>query len=158
MTIPTLTLDINELKAMIHAKQHELRLLMQAEFHRGTAELFETYPALESILWHQYIPYFNDGDACTFRANIDETDIHINDLGKYDTFDYPKVDSSRTSGGYGYDWDNPIIKDPVLYPLFEIVSGFLGAFGESYLQETFGDCAEVTIDRTGVKVEFYDHD
>lgn len=36
---------------------------------RAFREFFETNPDIVALRWHQYTPYFNDGDACVFEVD-----------------------------------------------------------------------------------------
>lgn len=48
-------------------------------------------PGINVVIWTQYAPYFNDGDACVFRINdltfsnaVEEDDINDLDWGEYE--------------------------------------------------------------------------
>lgn len=54
---------LNQVKSELEQLQTE----MKEKASTALSNIFEHYPEVTAISWHQYIPYFNDGDACTFR-------------------------------------------------------------------------------------------
>ena len=53
-------------------------------------QFWEENPDIKVVVWTQYAPYFNDGDACVFRINdptfsnaTDEDDINDLRYGEY---------------------------------------------------------------------------
>lgn len=127
---------IEEIKKIIKQKQKELKDFCSEEFKKGTEDLFNENPELKSFGFSGWVPYFNDGDECTFNAHTEEPDI--NDI---DGYDLP----------YGEDKD--------LEPLQEKVSAFLSAFDDDFYQGLFGSHFKVKITKSKIKVEEYtDHD
>lgn len=59
-------------------EKEKCRLLPEA-FDKGSRDIFTKYPNLFSFSWRQYTPYFNDGDACYFRACTDDIDVITDD-------------------------------------------------------------------------------
>ena len=61
------------------AKLTELRKTIRKEgegaLEEAFSEFFTKHPAATAIVWTQYTPHFNDGDACTF--NIHEFELHV---------------------------------------------------------------------------------
>lgn len=57
-----------------------LKAKMQAEGQDALKEAFSSFfaahPQARAIVWTQYTPYFNDGDACTFSVN--EMELKVN--------------------------------------------------------------------------------
>jgi len=102
-------------------------------------DLIAIVPTLTAIRWHQYTPYFNDGDACTFSVNSPEFQF-----GEGESF----VDS------YSLD-DEDLNKTQV-----EAIEEFETELGdcEELLEEAFGDHVEVTVTTTGIETESYEHD
>lgn len=70
--IETAVSDLNVLKKQYIEKGTEL-------FHSLMKEIFTLYPAVETIQWTQYTPYWCDGDPCEFGVN----EATINDTEKY---------------------------------------------------------------------------
>lgn len=46
-------------------------------FKQALKVLFKEYPELSCFSWHQYTPYWNDGDECTFSASTDYLTLKI---------------------------------------------------------------------------------
>ncbi|MEV4416270.1 hypothetical protein [Catellatospora sp. NPDC049609] len=139
--------------------------------------LSELQPVLRAVLdddrivafgWRQYTPYFNDGEPCVFdverfwvRTVADEPEASVGDLavGKYD-------DPHPTLGGCPLDCSRrPFVEQPyqgddeARYDRVRALADALesGAFDDVVL-EAFGDHATVTVRRTGITVEYYEHD
>lgn len=51
----------------VKSELEQLQIEMKEKASIALSNIFEHYPEVTAISWHQYIPYFNDGDACTFR-------------------------------------------------------------------------------------------
>lgn len=128
---------INQIKKSIKDKQQELRTFCQEEFKKGTEELFDENLELKSFGFSGWVPYFNDGDECTFCAHTDEPDI--NDIDGYDL-------------AYGEETKN-------LEKLQSKVSDFLSTFDDNFYQELFGSHFKVKITRSKIQTEEYtEHD
>lgn len=122
-------------------------------------------PTITEFGWRQYTPYFNDGEPCTFSAHgtwvrttadedVDEDELEMwghrslgkvsggrnKDTGEWETYPYEGPDEAR------FDRCKALEK---------AIEG--GAF-EHVLLDAFGDHANITVRRTGIEVEFYDHD
>lgn len=97
--------------------------------------IFEAHPTIEAVGWRQYTPYFNDGDACVFGLHGAWTQV---DGEKRDEYDFEKGD-----------------------PIREVATDFEEFLSkcEEFLQDAFGDHAEVSISRDlTVDVDEYNHD
>lgn len=127
----------------------------KAMFTEVAKMVFDKHPALESFGWNQYTPYFNDGDECTFSANIDypcingqnedDSDVLMKTIYKQDeTGKYVKVVNENYNPELGLACDD--------------VKEFLGNIDDAVLRDMFGDHVSVTVSRTGTEVEEYDHD
>lgn len=109
------------------------------------------HPAVEYITWHQYTPYFNDGDPCTFSAG----DINVKLTGVDEGGDYD--DGVFSSWDLSYEEDLEVedleglkasLKNLAnAWPLHEVIC-----------QQKFGDPSIVTYNGQSFDVEFYDHD
>ncbi|WP_212841123.1 hypothetical protein [Catellatospora sp. IY07-71] len=118
--------------------------------------------------WKQYTPYFNDGEACVFdawgfwvRTTADDADAGVEDLGvgEYDephpTLGGPWLDR----GQYPYTEHPYEGDDPERYGRARALADAVGSGAfDDVLLEAFGDHATVRVRRTGITVEFYDHD
>jgi hypothetical protein len=151
--------------------------IVRTEGSKPQRPLAEFAPILQAVLddptivefgWRQYTPYFNDGDPCKFSANgtwvrtvtdgnadsVDTCDLEV-DYGKH-LGERPRTWNSETRTYDVGPYDGP---DEARYDRCVALSNAVDG-GEFYdvLLTAFGDHAEVTIRRDGIKVEFYDHD
>lgn len=138
----------------------------------------ELQPILQAVLddptivefgWRQYTPYFNDGDPCTFSVHgtwvrtsvdedADEDELEMwghRTLGEVTTqwADTPE-NGRRVKTGETYEGPDRARYDRCK-ALEKAVEG--GHF-ENVLLDAFGDHAEITVRRTGIEIEFYEHD
>lgn len=113
-------------------KKKALTEELKKDFPAILKPLFEKYPAVKKIRWAQYTPYFNDGDECTFSANI--WDIAINDDEMYD--------GSEEHAEASEEFTKALKEIPT-----------------EMFKDVFGDHVEVTIHASGeVETEEYEHD
>lgn len=125
--------EIQKLKNEIKAKQEEFKNYCHEQFKLGAKELFEQNPELKSFGFKGYVPYFNDGDECTYSAYVDYPDIN---------------------GESGYDIEYDEDKKEFV-SLQEKVKDFLQNFDDEFYQSVFGSHAEVTVTKKNIKVEEY---
>lgn len=154
---------LKQMNAEMEALKKSYLEKSKEQFTIAAKEVFEAHPALEKFSWHQYTPYFNDGDECVFSADVDESSIGVNgedydsnifrevlvDYGDYDnvTRSYPKKSETK----------NDLFRKD-LFEARKLIAEFLGNVDESTLKDLFGDHVEVTVSRTGTEVEEYEHD
>ena len=139
-------------KQKMNEMKEEAKKVAQVAFRESALELFEKHPELESFSWSQYTPYFNDGDECIFGVNIDEPDI--NGVEGYDIHDGME---------YERDENNKYVKvrkrDPhEFYSAMNDVSQFLRVFDSEDFKDMFGDHVRVTVTKTDVQIDEYDHE
>lgn len=122
------------------------------------------FPGVESVRWQQYTPYFNDGEACTFRiygAMVRLTG-DAEEVGEYgDGF---RDSYSLYEYGPGGWKDKQYIQiggidGKAVHDALEEFEGVLeNRRHYVVLNQKFGDPAEVTATRDGFSVEYYEHD
>lgn len=130
----TTKIKIKELNERIKVLKSEMLEESKKLFKEVSAEIFTKFPEVESFAWHQYTPYFNDGDTCEFSVHCDDYSIVINEIGEADD-DFDSFEKER-----------------------EEISDFLSQINEEAMEEMFGDHVEIVVDRKGVEVNDYDHD
>lgn len=132
--------SLAELRIKMTELETEIKSKYRDALKEATSEIFEKFPTLENFSWTQYTPYFNDGEPCEFC-------IHA---------DYP----SATFAGEE--------EDELPCNVSETIPGQVGASVEEFVtelikpfertvQSLLGE-GKVIISRTGIDVEFYDHD
>jgi hypothetical protein len=141
------TKALNELRK----KRSELDKLIQDAakklFAEASEDLFDKHPTLESFGWTQYTPYFNDGDTCTFSANNSEPAINGEDDWDY-TYGRDKYYDGKINTKY----------DPNKKKLYDDVQEMTSNFHDDDLLMMFGDHCKVTVNRSGVTIDDYEHD
>jgi hypothetical protein len=134
-------------------KREELQEALRQEGEKAVVDelrkLFEEFPALKKVGWHQYTPYFNDGDPCYF--SVHEPTFKIGD-----------DDEPSDYEGSIWDWEyarryRPPDRDPLLNERMLEISRLWQQNPELF-EAAFGDHARIVADRNGVHVEQYHHD
>lgn len=124
-----------------------------------------------AVRWHQYTPYFNDGEACVFGAHGPEVLLTVEaDIDEDDDDYYDETRWRDTyqlfSYGEGETWEerNKNGKFEIKGVKTAVVQNRLAAlekemeYHEVILSDKFGDPAEVIYDGEKFTVEHYDHD
>ena len=141
----------------------EAQQMASDAFDSFCREIFEKHPKIESFGWSQYTPYFNDGDTCTFSANVDYISIN----GEY--VDDSKWVNETTVVDWGtWNRDLRIYEGRVEVPNLDYdselskgadeITEFLRNFDNDFYITRFGDHAEITVSKDGVDVDEYEHD
>ena len=135
-TIHAAFIPFVEAKAALDAKiKHEGETAVKVFFK----DYFDTHPEIYGIRWDQFVPYFNDGDACTFG------------LGGVASYKTKKAFDVGTSA---YDDDNEDIQD-----CYNEEPHTSLQYIEDILEVVFGEHAQVAVTRTSIESEEYtDHD
>jgi hypothetical protein len=127
-----------ELQRRMKEVEEELSSKGRAVIEDFAKTLFEKWGArLESFGWTQYTPYFNDGSECVFGTYSDYPSIN-GEESYYSTYDPTKN-----------TWEDEAGRE---------VSLFLGEIPDETFKALFGDHAEITVTREGIRVADYLHD
>jgi len=157
----------------------------------GQRPLEDLSPLIQAVLdddgiacfgWHQFTPYFNDGEPCVFGARgvwaarhediakagtgddeeqeFDKDDLMVDygsPLGLYHGGQWVNDPSDPTRRNLvGARYEGP---DQARYDRCKALSDAVGSGQfDDVLLEAFGDHAEITVRRSGITVEFYAHD
>lgn len=127
--------------------------------------LAELSPLLQAVLddphvtefgWRQYTPYFNDGEPCVFgvnglwvRTDADDPDDDPDELECSSFSRHPTLGKDVTRE----PWQEGLARNAAA--LDTALDD--GEFDEVLL-EAFGDHAEITVRRTGITIDSYEHD
>ncbi len=147
------------------AKQNEIQKEIQKEIPVAFDALFDAYPKLVWFSWTQYTPYFNDGDACTFRV-YDISWIQFEgmedfmDPYEYHTFSY---DSKRNKLPELSDGDKK--SNEVKFPWVSLETfnwlmeelNLVQQIPTEALNSIYGEW-EIVVTRGNIEVQDYDHD
>jgi hypothetical protein len=154
---------LKEKKKEIAKLKAEAQKMASDAFDSFCKEIFEKHPKVESFGWSQYTPYFNDGDTCTFSANIDYISIN----GEY-VDDSKWVNETTVTDWGNWNRDLRIYEGRVEVPNLDYdaelskgaddITEFLRNFDNDFYITRFGDHAEITVTKDGVDVDEYEHD
>lgn len=135
------------------------------------------HPDVEEVLWEQWTPYFNDGEACEFIVgdpyvkikNLDENWTEYGDEEYYDPEYHVLANKGWVESfteyvhALGKQWESV----PRVSEKFDVqgVAALHGAFAsalarsEVFVKVSFGDPSTVTANKDGsFNVEVYEHD
>lgn len=145
-----------EFRAERETLSQKIRAMAGAVFAEEAKKLFETNPKLASFSWTQYTPYFNDGEACEFRAHTDYitvTDVDGNEEDEVSSW------SVRHYVEKGIDWNGNPYTPSELELAGVAACEFLAEFEDAEFLMMFGDHTRVTVFRDGrVESDGYNHD
>lgn len=83
MTTNKLTALVKKVEELRQTMKTQGKIALQEDF----VEFFGKHPMAKAVVWTQYTPYFNDGDACVFRLNEPELKVYLDkvtdDVAKY---------------------------------------------------------------------------
>lgn len=113
---------------------------------------FKQFPELESVCWHQYTPYWNDGEPCEFRY-YGFNRIEFNKEMTFNTY------QSKQQTDCVWEWDDLVYynKNEPIYQALNVIDNFFNE-NDELMEEMLGDHLEVTVTRDGIDVSDYDHD
>lgn len=145
--------DLNELSNQVKSFEDRQAQLMKeladsAEpiIRAGLKGFFDQFPEVRTLMWHQYTPYFNDGEECVFRVR----EVSVKVEGKSDA-EYEDDD---------YEWDTSwTFRDTnkALSQGLQSLNAQLKKL-EGILQKVFGDHAKIIATREKITIEAYDHE
>lgn len=152
-----------DLNARFQVKAQEL-------FKETTKAFFEKNPCVTAIIWTQYTPFFNDGEACEFSVNdpyfTNATDEQMEDITRWG--DYEGEDGgvwSESEWIFTSDFEYTSKRRQEMN-LEGVDPQSIGKFSqlitssemEDVMQAMFGDHVRVKATRDGYDIEDHDHD
>lgn len=132
--------DLN--KTFIEA-QKELAEKSKAAFGEVCKEIFKKYPKMESFSWHQYTPYFNDGDECRFYVHSDS--VAVNNI-------------CPAYYGFKNDEEEKEFEESGLEDAIDEIGELVDAMNKEVMKSIFGDHVTVTVTADAVTTSTYNHD
>lgn len=137
---------LNDLKKQRAELEAQLLAGAKEAFHETTQQIFKDHPKLEWFRWRQYTPYFNDGDECVFGANTDYLEV------RHDGQDHEDLSVSS------FKYRDAIMDNTDLKAVSEKLEAMFSVLDDAALKELFGDHKQITVSRSGVDVDDYEHD
>lgn len=131
-------------------------------------QFFADHPQVHTIYWHQFTPYFNDGDTCEFGVGeasflfIDENGavrgINEPEITRYsnELTDWDDFKNSDGSVWKGFHSRLPFVTRKTYDACRKLADELYGSIAA--LDAAFGDHVQVIVTRDGITVEFFDHD
>lgn len=173
---------LKELVKQVQKLEEKMKKDGQDALHSAFKEFFESNPEAKAIVWTQYTPWFNDGDACTF--SVHEMELKLHELP--DGIDEDEAELiTETDYGYGdgcaanslgslddtaenRKWlKERKSEENHLRPLTESEKKLCVDFDELYsscneidevMRMTFGDHVKVVATKDGFDIDEYEHD
>lgn len=143
--------DLKSIRKTMDDAKKVVKDLGEQNLKSAFKELFTKYPDILEIVWEQYTPYFNDGNACVFGVSDPSVKLasKIHDA-TIDTKVGPddRYDDERYVEAYHIE-DMSMRAD--VMDIFKLA-------GDDVMETTFGDHSSVSATRDGFTVEEYDHD
>jgi hypothetical protein len=120
---------------------------------------------VDSVRWNQYTPYFNDGEPCYF--SVSNLEYKFSDKFSVGAID---KEGSDVEDEYVYEWHLKEFfnknKDILNYEALDQAQKACDEMGnihshlmslEDALREEFGDHSQITLSKTGVEINHYEH-
>lgn len=146
-----------ELNEMQEQYKTAMRTYGKEIFNETCKDLFEKNPKLMSFGWHQYTPYFNDGDACEFRVNRDCFYVNGSDeyLDSWSFESWLEEDYKWKPNPEEFGFDT--VQE--MYNVIKDLNEVLGNFEDNDLLNLFDDHSRIVVNRDGtIDIEDYEHD
>lgn len=151
--------ELKKEEKVLGAKKREV----VSELLTSLKDIIRSCEMIDSVRWNQYTPYFNDGEPCYFSVNNLEYKFS-------EKFSAGAV-SDETEDEYVYEWRLKEFfnknKDILNYEMLDGLQKACDEMGdihshlmslEDALREEFGDHSQITLSKTGIEVDHYEHD
>ena len=154
---------MTDLQQAINRQQEALQEQFEKEFPVMVKDFFLAVPAIKSVTWTQYAPYFNDGDACTFSvhdvifATDENDDLEAYRGEEYETKDEDDESTNPLFSGSMYSLKDKKILTKDQLSLCEKLD-YMISDNESIMENMFGNGVIVVLRESGIVNEDYDHD
>jgi hypothetical protein len=155
--------DIEQLFDTMNEEMTELKKTYSEKgkniFKLAFKEFFENNAEVSVFGWRQYTPYFNDGDACTFRTDVEygfasnATDYSSISRGDYDGEEEGIWIDDANYGDFNYE----LIPKSVVKNI-KNMRKLLSKVDDDLFLDMFGDHATVYVTREGFYVEEFNHE
>ena len=153
--------QIKEELKKFQEKKKELTEQLRSEFPNLIKPLLDKSELIETLSFTGYIPYFNDGDECTYSVNLD---LEVNEESGNNFKDWrakyylQDLAEGKSEIRYQKEIESEDINLEENKIIIEIEK-LLETIPEEFYKELFGEHAKIIIYKNGeIKVEEYEHE
>lgn len=115
-------------------------------------EAFDSHPEIEAITWHQFTPYFNDGETCEFRVG----EFYVtNTKNSGDVSTWGELETEDESV---FLVDRYSDKEKKYSNVWEIEKFFDSDIGNDIALAAYGDHVMVFVTRDSISIDEFEHD
>ena len=145
---------IEQLVSEYNKMKEEFQKKAQAAFKEVFKEFWEQHPNVKAVVWHQYTPYFNDGEPCYFG---------VGELSGLSQVSYDQwVEDGGWAEEYGLSpYNKPTEEDNIteeeVKSAYEALNQLQKLPDDIYL-DMFGDHVQIIATPSGFEVEEFSHD
>lgn len=159
--LETIVTDFEKIEAMYQKQKREASNKFKIAFEAFVTDFFKLVPSVKRVVWTQFTPYFNDGDACYFRVN----DPTFYNFTMDENEDY-RDEEDLQEGQYALDsWEcSTYNTEHETYGIsdseFQVIKFLIHVINnnETFFEEIYGDHTEITLTSDGIKIEECEHD
>lgn len=158
--IDTILAEYEGLVEKLNETKKQLMVQIQEKFSTTVVQFLNAQTKVNAIVWRQYTPYWNDGEACYFGRHgtfvvhsLSEEQMTDRD---YDVYEFPEYYGSFYESDKKQFSEAGFTEKEV--EQLEKLLRTLNDIPDDFYEFAFGDHVEVTITKDGVQVEEYSHD
>jgi len=163
-------IDFSNKKVEFEEMKRRLIENFRQSLNEMASNIFIAIPKLKTIHWHQFTPYFNDGDECIFNIRTMFFYNHTPTQYIRDLYDYEEAQEenpNRSENDWCFELDNYFFEQNIekakkFLSIEEL--NFIDKFSETiwsnkeFVQEIFGDHCIVVFNKDGITIKDYnDH-
>lgn len=154
---PTIRQQLSEMISQFEEFQREFQAKAREEIKKLFQKFWDLNPGVNAVIWTQYAPYFNDGDACEFSVYdptfTNATGDDLNDIS-WDCYEGENEEIwADTLWGMKYRENTP---EGVNTECLEALASMICSEAlKDVMRAMFGPDSKVTATRAGFEVEEY---
>ena len=150
---------IDEMNNEIEALRETYKQKTQVLFKKAFIAFFDKNPEVTAVSWHQYTPYFNDGDACVFSTYAGYASVtNAKDYENIEWGTYQGEDEGVWIDDPDYGNFNEELIPTTISADADALRKLLDSVPDDMYERMFGDHVIVTATREGFDVTEYHHD
>ena len=156
--------EFNKLKKEQEKLVTEIRKKAKDVFKKVNNTIFEKTDRITKYTFTAYTPYFNDGDECTYSANLGYPYIYIKDNDdneiEIDLYIYAKTEIEKIEKikEQLIKYYSQIKIDQDLLNAILLIYNLSEIFSDEDIRFIFGDHVKVECSKDEISTSYYDHD